>query len=239
MKKNGLIILLIFVLMQALNAQDTSDVLIIEPEFDISIPDDKFVRVVKIEQNSLSKKTKEELDTETKVFRSSKSDTTEVYASPREKDSSNVWYEGYFSFQYGGEAKFAFFLPKLGIIRKHKFDLLNPYYGVELGLHALFVTGAYSMAVVCGTEISIFKFESTLSYFGIFKIAGSEDMAAIGPFNQASVNFKLGAKILGFIVKLGISFPIHEYIPVGQERAPILDVGKINGTIFGVEICFQ
>jgi hypothetical protein len=170
-------------------------------------------------------------------FKSSKADTTQIYISKNNKDSLKVIYEANFVFQYGGESKLTI-LPKVNLLRKHKLNLFNPYYGIELGVIPLFVGGAFSFSGICGFEKSIFNLETSVSHFRTTKISDGED-GYKGPFSQNLLNLKFGVQIRKVKLKIGTSFLLNENIPQGQERISLLDIGKINGIIYGIELQFK
>ncbi len=153
------------------------------------------------------------------------------------EDSIKVTYEGSFVFQYGGESKLALFFPKINLIRKHNTKIVSPYYGIELGLHLGFVAGYGSLSGIVGFEKSIFNLESSLSHFRTTKISDGEE-GLKGPFSQNLVNLKFGIRIKNARVKVGRSFLLGENIPHGQDRIPILDIGKIDNRIWGIELQF-
>lgn len=291
MNKNFLIILLVFGLLQTINAQDKSDIVVIDTKYNISIPSDKFVKEISL-QRGLIKKTKKELlqqcidstkyyggnffkiiylddnefvtikkeldlpvyirgniynldeneiqkiQKDIQNYKYSKSDSTQIIISEKDKDSKGVIYEANFVFQYGGESKLALFLPKVNLLRKHQFDFITPYYGIELGLHAGFVGGYGSLSGIIGVERNIISFETSVSHFRTTKISDG-DNSYNGPFSQNLLNLKLGFQISKVRLKVGTSFLLNEKIPQGQERIGLLDLGKINGTIYGIEIQFK
>ena len=113
-----------------------------------------------------------------------------------------------------------------------------PYYGNKLGLHAGFVGGYGSISGVVGVEKNIFSLETSASHFRTTKISdGNSDYN--GPFSQNLLNLKLGFRIAKVKLKVGTSFLLHENIPQGQDRINLLDLGKINETIYGIELQFK
>lgn len=153
------------------------------------------------------------------------------------QDSSRVVYEANFVFQYGGESKLTL-LPKVNLLRKHNLKLFNPYYGFEFGVHPLLIAGSFSVSGICGLEKSFIILETSVSHYRTNKISDGED-GYMGPFSQNLLNTKLGIRIKGVKLKIGTSFLLNENIPQGQERIPLLDVGKINGNIYGIELQFK
>lgn len=291
MNKDFLIILLLLGLLQSLNAQNKSDVLIIDTKYNISVSDDKLVKEVHV-QRGLTKKTKKgllqqcidstkyyngncfkvtyyndnEFLTITKGkdspyyirgniynldesevqkiqrnindYKYSKSDSSQIFNLEKDKDSKKVFYEANFVFQYGGESKLALFLPKVNLLRKHQFDFITPYYGIELGLHAGFVGGYGSLSGIVGIEKNIFSLETSISHFRTTQISDGNN-GFNGPFSQNLLNLKLGFQINKVRFKLGTSFLLNENIPQRQERIDLLDLGKIKETIYGIEIQFK
>jgi len=290
MNKNSLIILLIFGLLQIVNAQNKSDIVIIDTKYNISIPADKFVKEIGV-QRGLIKKTKKGLlqqcidstknyngncfkityfddnefvtikkgqdlpdyikgniynldESEVQIIQSdienykySKSDSSQIFISEKDKDSKNAFYEANFVFQYGGESKLTL-LPKVNLMRKHNLDSFNPYYGIELGIHPLFVAGAFTFSGICGIEKGFLSLETSLSHFRTTKYSDG-DKGYKGPYSQNLLNLKLGFQIGKVRLKVGTSFLLNENIPLGQERIDLLDLGKINGTVYGIEIQFK
>lgn len=291
MNKNFLIILLVFGLLQTINAQNKSDILIIDTKYNISVPSDKFVKEISV-QKGIIKKTKKGLlqqcmdstkyysgncfkinffnDNEFTTIKNgqelpdyirgnvynlkeselqkiqryienykySKSDSTQISISVKDKDSKKIIYEANFVFQYGGESKLALFLPKVNLLRKHHYDFVNPYYGIELGLHAGFVGGYGSLSGIVGIEKNIFSLETSVSHFRTTRISDGDD-GYNGPFSQNLLNLKLGFQISNVRLKVGTSFLLNENIPQGKERIDLIDLGKINETIYGIEIQFN
>jgi len=286
--KDLLLILIIFGLMQNLVAQNKSDILVIDSEYDISVPADRMVKEVAI-QRGIIKSTKRELlkqcidstkhyggncfkvtfydDNEFVTLKGQNSDYLrgEIYAlneseihriqsniekyqpskadtsqnnSSKKNSSLKKKYEANFVFQYGGESKIAVFLPKINLIRKHSTNFINPYYGLELGLHAGFVGGYGSVSGILGIEKNVYSLETSLSHFMTTKISDGEG-GFNGPYSQDLINLKIGFQIKKVRLKVGTSFLLNENIPQGQDRIPLLDIGKINGTIFGIEVQFK
>lgn len=290
MKKDFLIILLILGLFQTLNAQNTSDILIIDSKYDISVSADKLVKEIIIKRG-FKRKTKERLlhqcidstryysgncfkityydDNEfltilkgqhtsdyirgkiytldeseiqkirmnIENYKSSKVDSTQIYSSKDNNDSLKVNYIANFVFQYGGESKLTL-LPKINLLRIQHLKLINPYYGIEFGIHPLLVGGAFSFSGIFGIKKSIFNLETSISHFRTTKIRIGKD-SINGPFSQNLLNLKFGIQIKKITLKVGTSFLLNEHIPQGQERIPLLDIGKINGTIYGIELQFK
>jgi hypothetical protein len=150
-------------------------------------------------------------------------------------DSLKVKYEANFVFQYGGESKLALILPKINLLRKHQTNSINPYYGIEFGLHTGFVGGYGSLSGIFGIEKNIYSIETSASHFRTTKISDGEGGYS-GPYSQNLINLKLGIQIKKVRLKVGTSFLLNENIPQGQERIDLLDLGKINGTIYGIEL---
>lgn len=117
-------------------------------------------------------------------------------------------------------------------------DLFNPYYGIELGIHPLFAGGAFTFNGFCGIEKDFLSLESSLSHFRTTKISNG-DKGYNGPYRQNLLNLKLGFQINKIRLKVGTSFLLKENIPQGQERIDLLDFGKINDTVYGIEIQFK
>lgn len=152
-------------------------------------------------------------------------------------DTSKVSFKANLVFQYGGESKLTIF-PKLNMVRIHQSKILKPYYGLELGFHPLFVAGAFTFAGVTGVELNSFNLESSLCHFRTTKVNDGNGEYS-GPFIQNSFNLKLGYSIKKFTLKVGMSFLIDKSIPEGDERIPLIDFGKINNHIFGLELQFR
>lgn len=166
-------------------------------------------------------------------FKSSKADTTHIPEVKDIDDSDNVVYSVNLVFQYGGESKLTL-LPKVNLLRKHQLNLVSPYYGIELGVHPLFIAGAFTFSGVCGIEKGIFNLETSLSHYRTTRVKDGQN-GYNGPYSQNLLNVKVGVQIMKVKLKLGTSFLLDEKIPRGQERVSLLDMGKINGTIYGIE----
>ncbi len=197
MKKNYLIIFLLFGLLQIINAQNKPNIL----------------------------------------TKNLKSNYYKIFNSTNDKDSIKVTYKTNLIFQYGGESKITL-LPKVNFLRVHQLKSINPYYGVEFGLHPLMIAVAYTFSAVCGIEKDIFNIETSFCHYRTSKINNGKDNF-IGPFSQNSLNLKLGIQIKKIGIKIGTSFLINENIPNEQKRIPLLDIGKINGNIYGIELLFR
>lgn len=291
MTKDFLIILLLLGLLQTLNAQNKSDILIIDSKYEISVSDDKLVKEVHV-QRGLTKKTKkgllqqcidstkyyngncfkvtyyndyeflaltkgqespdyirgniykldeseiQKIQKSIKDYKYSKSDSSQIFNSEKDKNYKKVFYEANFVFQYGGESKLALILPKVNLLRKHQFDFITPYYGIELGLHTGFVGGYGSLSGIVGIEKNVFSVESSISHFRTTKMSdGDNDYN--GPFGQNLLNLKLGFQINKVRLKFGTSFLLNENIPQRQDRIDLLDLGKIKEIIYGIEIQFK
>lgn len=167
-------------------------------------------------------------------LKSSKADTTHIPEVKEIDDSDNVVYAVNLVFQYGGESKLTL-LPKVNLLRKHQLNLVSPYYGIELGVHPLFIAGAFTFSGVCGVEKGIFNLETSLSHYRTTRVKDGQD-GYNGPYSQDLLNVKVGVQIMKVKLKLGTSFLLDEKIPRGQERVSLLDMGKINGTIYGIEL---
>jgi len=152
-----------------------------------------------------------------------------------EIDSTDKEYQLGVVFGLGGESKLALFLPKINFIRMHNLKKVAPYYGLELGIHGNLVSASGSISGIIGIEKSIFRLESSLSHFRTSKIRIDENEIN-GPFSQNLINIKLGIKVKNVVLKIGRSFLLNEYIPNGQKRIPLLDIGKINNKIYGIEL---
>lgn len=166
-------------------------------------------------------------------LKSSKADTTHIPEVKEIDDSDNVVYAVNLVFQYGGESKLTL-LPKVNLLRKHQLNLVSPYYGIELGVHPLFIAGAFTFSGVCGIEKGIFNLETSLSHYRTTRVKDGQN-GYNGPYSQNLLNVKVGVQIMKVKLKLGTSFLLDEKIPRGQERVSLLDMGKINGTIYGIE----
>lgn len=289
MNKDFLITLLILGLFQTLNAQNKSDILIIDSKYDISVSVDRFVKEVSVPRG-LIKKTKNGLlqqcidstkyyggncfkvtyydDNDFVVingntpdyirgkiytldeseihkikanienYKPSKADSYQVNSSKNNNDSLKVKYEANFVFQYGGESKLALILPKINLLRKHQTNFINPYYGIEFGLHTGFVGLYGSLSGIVGIERDIYSIETSASHFRTTKISDGEG-GFNGPYSQNLINLKFGIQIKKVKLKVGTSFLLNENVPPEQERIPLLDFGKINGIIYGIEIQFK
>lgn len=152
-----------------------------------------------------------------------------------DQDSSNIVYEIYYSFGWGGDSKLALFLPKFYFTRKHQFEKINFYYGGGLGLHALFLGPYGSISGALGVEKNTFDLETSISHFRIAK-AKRENNEREGPFSQNLFNLKLGMRIKTVRVKVGTSFILGENSPLGQEPPPLLNFGKIGNNIWSIEL---
>lgn len=177
------------------------------------------------------------IETDLEKCKSSKTDTIQISLSRNNKNPVDVIYEANFVFQYGGESKLTL-LPKVNLLRKHKLNLFNPYYGIELGIYPIFVAGAFSFSGIFGIEKNIFNIETSLSHFRTTKIKDGQK-GFNGPFSQNLFNLKVGVQIKMLKLKIGTSFLLNENIPQGQERISLLDIGKVNGSIFGIELQFK
>ncbi len=113
-------------------------------------------------------------------------------------------------------------------------DLFKPYYGIELGFHPLFAGDAFTFSGLCGIEKGFLSLETSLSHFIAIEISDHNE-----PYRQNLLNLKLGFQISKIRLKVGTSFLLNEHIPQGQARIGLLDIGKINGTIYGIEIQFK
>jgi hypothetical protein len=281
MKKDLLKIILIFGLLQSVQSQNKSDILIIDLKHDILVSPDKLVKEISVQRGFL-KKTKKSLlqqcidstryysgncfkviyydDNEYVVIRKGQGfpdyirgyiyaledkeiqnirTNIENYKPSKEKpeiiDSVRVTYEVNLVFQYGGESKLALFLPKINVLRKHIAGFINPYYGLELGLHAGFVAEYGSLSAIVGVEKNIFNLETSVSHFRTTKIRDVNG-GFNGPFSQNLLNLKFGVRIKNLRIKVGTSILLNESVPQGQERIPLLDIGKINNNIWGIEL---
>ena len=56
MNKNFLLILLVFGLLHTINAQDKSDIVIIDTKYNISVPSDKFVKEIIVQKGLIKKR---------------------------------------------------------------------------------------------------------------------------------------------------------------------------------------
>lgn len=152
-------------------------------------------------------------------------------------DTSKVAYKANLVFQFGGESKLTL-LPKINLLRVHQRHLIKPYYGLELGVHPLFVAGAFTFSGILGFEVGQFNLESSFSHFRTTKIRDGYGNLN-GPYYQNLLNLKLGYSIRRFTIKLGTSFIINDTAPTGDDRLPLLDIGKINQQIFGLELQYR
>ena len=157
-----------------------------------------------------------------------------ILEDQKEEKISNAHYEMNFAFQFGGEAKLTI-LPKFNILRKHKLPFLSPYYGLEAGIHPLMIAGAFSFSGIVGIEQKRFNLESSISHFRTTKISDGDE-GFNGPYGQNLFNIKIGFRIGKVRLKLGRSFILREFIPTGQTRIPLLNLGEINGNIYGAEV---
>ncbi len=291
MNKSLLIILFTLGLIQLIGAQNSTDILIIDSKYDISISNEKFVKEIHIKRGlikknkyvlnkqcvdstrfyngncfkityynendfvtlkkgkitndyivgkiySLNENEIQKIRSEIENYQYLKSNSLQTDNSKHSTDSAKIIYEANFVFQYGGESKLALFLPKVNLLRKHRFDFISPYYGIELGLHAGLVSAYGSFSGIVGLEKDIFSFETSASHFWTTKISDGNN-GFNGPFNQNLVNLKLGFQIKKVKLKVGTSFLINEHIPLGQTRIPLLDIGKINKMMYGIELQFN
>lgn len=78
--------------------------------------------------------------------------------------AKEISYKTNLVFQYGGESKLTI-LPKFNFYRIHQQKLLEPYYGIEIGVPPLFVAGAFTFSALTGCEIKNFQLETSLSHF--------------------------------------------------------------------------
>ena len=98
--------------------------------------------------------------------------------------------------------------------------------------------GYGSVSGILGIEKNVYSLETSLSHFMTTKISDGEG-GFNGPYSQDLINLKIGFQIKKVRLKVGTSFLLNENIPQGQDRIPLLDIGKINGTIFGIEVQFK
>ena len=208
MKMYSLVLLLVVGFVQAIQAQGNHDILIAPSESDTLTSDKELV-----EENKVS---------EIK------------YVGIQNDKGNRVSYRYNFVWQYGGESKLAI-LPKFNAFRVHDLKFLNPYYGLEAGIHPLFVSAAFTFSGVCGIEKGIFNLETSLSHFRTTKINDGNG-GLKGPYSQNSFNLKLGIRIKKIYIKIGRSFLLNENVPVGQDRISLFDIGEINGKVYGVEV---
>lgn len=149
-------------------------------------------------------------------------------------ESKKVSYKANAAFQYGGESKITI-LPKFSLVRIHQAKIIKPYYGAAIGLHPNLISAAFTFAGIGGIEVKQFSIESSISHFRTTRISDGLD-GFKGPYAQNAFNLKIGYTIKRFTLKLGRSFLISEHFPEGDERIGILDIGKINGQTFGIEL---
>lgn len=166
-----------------------------------------------------------------------KADSLNLAPVMEPNDTAKVVYTANFVFQYGGESKLTI-LPKVNFLRKHRGYAFKPCYGLELGFHPLLVFSAYTFSAIGGVERGFLSLESSFSHFRTTKIPVDND-SFNGLFSQNAINLKLGFQVYNARLKLGTSFVLNENIPAGQERIEFLDIGLVNGTIFGVELQFK
>lgn len=152
-------------------------------------------------------------------------------------ESEEISYKANLIFQYGGESKLTL-LPKINFIRIHQKNFFKPYYGVELGVHPLFIAGAFTFTAMSGVEFKNIQIESSISHFRTTKVS-DPDGGQNGPYAQNLLNLKLGYNISRFSIKVGTSFPINDNLPKGDERIPLFDLGVINGQIYGIELQYR
>lgn len=152
-------------------------------------------------------------------------------------ESEEISYKTNLVFQYGGESKLTL-LPKFNFYRIHQQKLLKPYYGIELGIHPLFVAGAFTFSALSGCEVKNFQLETSLTHFRTTSI-GDPDGGHKGPYMQNLLNFKIGYIINRVSIKLGTSFTINDNLPEGEDRLPLFDLGSINNQIYGIEFQYR
>ncbi|HYF02362.1 MAG TPA: hypothetical protein VEC36_03225 [Patescibacteria group bacterium] len=155
----------------------------------------------------------------------------------KNKQNGEVSYDINVILQYGGESKIAFILPKINVLRKHNFKAIQPYYGFEVGPHLHFQGPYSSLSAIIGLEKSVFTVETSLSRFNFSAVNHGEN-GMTGPFRQTLSNLKLGVGIEGVRLKVGRSFVLSEYVPEGQKRIPLLNVGKFDSGIWSFELQF-
>ncbi|MEM1327826.1 MAG: hypothetical protein AAGI23_17830 [Bacteroidota bacterium] len=151
------------------------------------------------------------------------------------RDSSRIQYEGNMAFAVGGESKLAFLFPRFDFLRKHIFEKGSFYYGAGLGLHLAFVAGYGSINGITGLEYRFLDVESSISHLRTTRIVVDENDIR-GPFSQNLFHVKAGVKIKNVKLRVVRSFIISEVVPIGQDRIPLLDIGKINDNLWGVEV---
>lgn len=188
---------------------------------------------IKGEIYSLNESEIKNINSKIENYKITKADPNNVGEVTASTDSTKVSYKVNLIFQYGGESKLTI-LPKVNLLRVHKLNLFNPYYGVELGIHPYLIGGAFTFSGLCGIEKNIFNIESSFSHFRTIKIKNGEN-SFIGPFSQNSLNLKFGIRIKKIGIKIGTSFLVNENIPQGQEKISVLDIGKINNNTYGIE----
>jgi hypothetical protein len=162
---------------------------------------------------------------------------TPSFTQDQSNDTSNIAYKVNAVLQYGGESKITL-LPKFNLLRVHRFDGLNPYYGIELGVVPLFVAGAFTSSIIGGVELRQFRLESSISYFRTTK-SRNADQALTGPFAESLFNLKIGYTIQFVTLKLGTSFLIAQNQAVQDQGIPLFDIAYINGQLFGIELQFS
>lgn len=149
-------------------------------------------------------------------------------------NKKEITYELSCVYAVGGESKLVIFIPKLNLIRKHIGNTLNYYYGVEGGIYPLFIAGSGSLGVLYGMELNGLNLETTLSHFRTTKINDGVNNY-IGPFSQNLASLKIGFRYANFGIKAVSTFAVNESVPSGQERPPLLDIGRVNNLMLGVE----
>lgn len=167
------------------------------------------------------------------AFLSTLKGQTKTQPADNATKNSNAFNTLNFVFQFGGESKITL-LPKFNFVRVHKLNSLSPYYGSEAGFHPLFIASAYTLSGIIGIEKGVVSLETSTSYFRTTKIH-NEEKGYNGYFSQTMLNFKLGFNIKKSKIKIGISSLLNEDISSNQTRIPLLDIGKLNGTTYGIE----
>lgn len=152
-------------------------------------------------------------------------------------DSNAISYKVHLVMQYGGESKLTM-LPKFNFIRIHQKNLLKPYYGAELGVHPLFVGGAFTFSAITGAELKPFQLEPSFSHFRTTRISDLNG-GDKSPYYQNLMNVKLSYTFKRFTLKLGTSLVLSEFLPTGEDPLPLFELGVINNQLYGLELQYR
>ena len=159
--------------------------------------------------------------------------------STSESITDSTKFVGSLACAYGNESKIGILLPKFYGVRKHYRSMVDFYYGGSVGLHPLLITGMVTATALFGTEFKKIDLEGSVSQLRVFKIPERDGIETKGPFGQSLLNFKIGYRIKKVRIRLGYSWILAEQIPKEQERIPLLDIGKIGGNLYGLEVVFD